>query len=494
MAIASSRKLAPVAQGYMGNWWIWLGIIIGLTVLGLSELELKWFAVLFLGLLVVFAGFFFIDKKPFFLSLLVLTIPVIIHINFYYQPSEISRSTYGFQILLFDIPLLALYILWLSRAILNREPLAINITGLLPLAGLFFSASISILLSSNQLYGAFDLFALFFSALLYVYMASQIRTRGELWLVVCLLLVNIVIQGSIALGQYLTNSNLGLDFFGATKVLKDYASLMALSRAGGTLGHPNSLAQFFDLTIPLAFSLLFVPMPFTRRFLLLLVIGIGLIGLTVTLSRGGMLSVGVALLVLMTIHLSRWFGKTQAMIYVLLIVVIGGSIILGTSNPIRQRFLRHDYGAAFGRLPHMQVALNVIRSNPLFGVGLNNYCEEGPKYDNTPQQIMALWKSPAHNLYLFISSEIGLVGMAWILIFIFSVLRSLWPALKSPDPFLYAASLGVLLGFIAFFIHGQFDYTHWSNFTVLWFMLGFAVSLGWIAAQAQTIAPPEKTP
>ena len=95
----------------------------------------------------VFAGFFFIDKKQFFLSLLVLALPVIIHINFYYQPSEISRSTYGFQILLFDIPLLALYILWLSRAILNREPLAINTTGLLPLAGLFFSASISILLS-----------------------------------------------------------------------------------------------------------------------------------------------------------------------------------------------------------------------------------------------------------------------------------------------------------------------------------------------------------
>ena len=59
MEIASSRKLAPVARGYMGNWWIWLGIIIGLTVLGLSELELKWFAVLFLGLLVGLCRFLF---------------------------------------------------------------------------------------------------------------------------------------------------------------------------------------------------------------------------------------------------------------------------------------------------------------------------------------------------------------------------------------------------------------------------------------------------
>jgi putative inorganic carbon (hco3(-)) transporter len=295
------------------------------------------------------------------------------------------------------------------------------------------------------------------------------------------------------LGQYITNSNLGLDFFGATKVLKDYVSLLALSRAGGTLGHPNSLAQFFDLTIPLAFSLLFVPMRFTRRFLLLLIVSIGLLGLTATLSRGGMLSVGVALIILITIHLSRWFGKAPAIIYFLLVCVLAGSIVWGTSNPIHRRFLQHDYGAAFGRLPHMQVALNIIRSNPLFGVGLNNYCEEGPKYDNTPQQIMARWKSPVHNLYLFITSEIGLVGMAWILIFIFSVLRSLWPALKSPDPFIQAASLGILFGLLAFSIHGQFDYSHWSQFTVLWFMLGLAVSLGRFAAPNQTIAGPENS-
>jgi hypothetical protein len=49
------------------------------------------------------------------------------------------------------------------------------------------------------------------------------------------------------------------------------------------------------------------------------------------------------------------------------------------------------------------------------------------------------------------------------------------------------------LGFLAYFIHGQFDYTHWTNFTMLWFMLGFAVSLGWQATQTPPLARPEKT-
>jgi len=158
---------------------------------------------------------------------------------------------------------------------------------------------------------------------------------------------------------------------------------------------------------------------------------------------------------------------------------------LGTSNPIRQRFLQHDYGTAMGRVPHMRVALNVIRSNPFFGVGLNNYCDAAPKFDNTPQQIMAQWQAPAHNLYLFIISEIGLVGMTWVLIFMVTVLKALWPGLKSPDPFIFAASLGVLLGLIAYFIHGQFDYAHWPQFTMLWFMLGLAVTLGRFAVPPQ---------
>jgi putative inorganic carbon (hco3(-)) transporter len=271
--------------------------------------------------------------------------------------------------------------------------------------------------------------------------------------------------------------------------LKDYASLLALSRAGGTLGHPNSLALYFDLSLPLAFSLLFVPKRFSLRFLLLLVVGLGLIGLTVTLSRGGMLAVGLALVIILTVHLARRYGKIQALIYVLLVSLLAAVIILGTSNPVRTRFLKNDYGTAYGRIPHMLVALNIIRANLWFGVGLNNYCDEAPKYDNTPQQIIASWQAPAHNLYLFITSEIGLVGLAWVFLFVFTVLRALWPALHSPDPLIFATGLGILMGLIAYAIHGQFDYARWPQFTILWFMFGLAVTVGRFANTPAVLDP-----
>jgi putative inorganic carbon (hco3(-)) transporter len=478
MEISSSRQISTLTWPEFGGWWVWLGILVGAIFVGISELEFKWFAVLLSGLLLGFAGLLFSDKKFFFLILLVLALPISIHINFYYHPSEVSHSTYGFQILLFDLPLGALYLIWLIRAILQRQHLDICTTGLVALLGLFFSASISVLLSDKPIYGFFDLFAIFFSVLLYSYVASQIQTTDELLLIIVLLIANVAIQGVIALAQHITDSNLGLDFFGATKGLRDYASLLALSRAGGTLGHPNSLALFFDLTLPLTFSIMFVPKRFTLRFLLLLAVGIGLIGLAVTKSRGGMLAVGFALVILLVIHLARWYGKFQAFIYVGLISTLVGCLILGTSNPVRTRFFKNDYGTAMGRIPHMEVALNLIRNNPLFGVGLNNYTLEAPRFDNTPQQIVASWEAPVHNLYMFIASEIGFVGIAWLFLFIISGMKASWPALHSKDPFIFAAGLGVFMGLIAFSIHAQFDYAHWPQFTILWFMLGLAVTLG----------------
>ncbi|WP_449244582.1 O-antigen ligase family protein [Desulfobacca acetoxidans] len=472
---------------FSGRWQFWLGMILGAVFLAISELEFAWFTVLFLGLLIGFISLAFHDKKQFSLIILVISLPIIIDINLYYQPSAVSHSTYGFQVILFTIPLCVLYLIWIMRAIEGRESPDIASPGLLVLAFLWCSCAVSVWFSSNRLYGVFDLWALFSSVLLYIYVANQVRKRQELVLVAVVTVINVAVQGILALMQYLTDSNLGLDFFGATKALRDYTSLAALSRAGGTLGHPNSLALFFDLTLPLTFSLLFHPMKFGRKFLLLLAFTAGLAGLTATLSRGGILAVGLASITLLLIHFFRRFGLAQAVVYVVLVLVVASGLILGTSNPIERRLFQHDYGTAYGRIPHLLVAINVIRANPLFGVGLNNYCEAAPEFDNTPQQIMAYWQAPAHNLYLFIASEIGLVGLIWVVVFTFAVVKALWPSLRSPDSFVRCLSLGVLLGLIAFFIHGQFDYANWTHFSTLWFMFGVAAALGRFGARDEVI-------
>lgn len=471
------------AGGWQSRWWLALGIAIGLAFLFIADQEAKWFGVLWAGLLIGFLSLAFGDKKDFFLLVLVLCLPINIGIRLYYQPSEISRSTYGFQILLAYLPLLALYAVSLIRSGLNRQEAIRFPPGALPLLLLWLSALFSVSRSVNPLYGFFDLFALSCSILLYLYVATQIKSRRELTLVLVLLAVNVGSQGAIAWAQHLTDSNLGLDFLGATKTLRDYASLAALSRAGGTLGHPNSLALFFDLLLPLTFSLLFLPWRFPTRLLLAVLFLLGLTGLVVTLSRGGMLAVGGALILLLYRQLRRRLGRPAALAYVALVLLVGGIALLSTDNPVSRRFFRHDYGTAYGRLPHMQVALNLIRTYPFFGVGLNNYLEVAPQFDTTPQRIISLWQVPVHNLYLYILGEIGLVGFLWVVLFWLTVLRALAPAWRAGDPYYWTVGGGLLAGLLAYFFHVQFDYGFWQHFTTLWFTLGLAAATGRLAQQ-----------
>ncbi len=187
-------------------------------------------------------------------------------------------------------------------------------------------------------------------------------------------------------------------------------------------------------------------------------------------------------------QLRRHTGRAAALAYVALVLLVGGIALLSTDNPVSRRFFRHDYGTAYGRLPHMQVALSLIRAYPFFGVGLNNYLEVAPQFDTTPQRIISLWQVPVHNLYLYILGEIGLVGFLWVILFWLAVLRALAPAWRAADPYYWTVGGGLLAGLLAYFFHVQFDYGFWQHFTTLWFTLGLAAATGRLAQQEAAAA------
>ncbi len=463
-------------------WSLLAGVPIGLLFLIVAQLESKWFFFLFLGGLTLAASLAPVDRKAYYLTLLVLSLPIGVDLNLHFQPSTFRRSTQGFSIQLSQIPLATLYVIWGFRCITQRLPFRVSTTGLFPLLVVFTSGTISVLLAKDPLFGAFDLFSLSVAILLFIYAASAVRELWEVHLVLFTLMTSMAIQGIIAIGQHLSGSTLGLEFFGASERFNTTPGLAALTRVGGTLGHPNTLALFFDLLLPLGFSLLFCPMRKRLKLLLILVVGCGMIGLAVTLSRGGILSVGLALTIIL---FARWRERTGLLRASLAVVAAGMLpllVLFGPSNSIQERFFEHDYGSAYGRIPHMQVAFNIIRHKPFFGVGLNNYTEVGRQYDHTPEQIVPLWNSPVHNLFLFVAGEIGLIGLGAFLLFLLAIVRTLLPAIRSPDPAVASIGLGLLLGLLAFLSHSQVDYCNWSLFGTLWFLLGLAVSVGRLAS------------
>ena len=456
--------------------WLWAGVFIGLLFLLGMQLKLQWFAFLFLGFLVLMASQVAADKKTYFLVLFVLALPIWIGKHLDFHPSPYGVSTFGFPIHVSLLPLAALYVIWAVRQVVREDPAPLSARGLLPLAGVFGAAAVSVLGSTDKLFAAFDLFALGTSILIFIYTASEIRERRELRLVLGLLIFSAAFQGAIALAQYLAGSTLGLDFFGAAKKLYGYAGLEVVSRVGGLIGHPNNLALFFDLMLPLSLSLLFCPMRGGTRFFLAVAVFLQLAGLSVTFSRGGIIGSGLGVLALVVFHGARRFGLIRAFFMTMAGAVLLAAFLAVVPNPIEKGLTRTERTIP-GRLLLTEIALTMIRHHPLFGVGLNNFTHASRQYDFTREQVVSAWNSPVHNLFLFIAGEIGLVGLICFVVFLGSALTSLIPAMRSPDPFIFSVGGGLFFGLAAFLIHAQVDYSIWTQNRPLWFFLGLAMCM-----------------
>jgi O-antigen ligase len=372
----------------------------------------------------------------------------------------------------------------LVRSVNRREPFFSTYGGLASSVLLLAASGLSVLAGAPSHYGLFDFFALATSLAVFLAVANVIEDTRELRAVLIVLVMSVGVQGIIAVAQAMTTSTLGLELFGALKILASYAGLAKVSRAGGTLGHPNSLALYMDLLLPLSLSLLLCPKGMKGRILLGIGFVLGLIGLAVTLSRGGLIATGLSLIAILTIHWSRRIGVVRSVLALLFVAALAGVVILNTPNPIQKRFSRYDYGAGYGRYSLVLVSLNVIKNHPVFGVGLNNFTEVARYFDETPERIITLWNAPVHNLPLFIAGETGILGLSTFLLLMGGVLIALRPSLSSPDPLIACASLGLLMGFVAFFIHSLVDYCHWTHFNPLWFQAGLALCLGRISSQA----------
>jgi len=485
----AARQPPPCHPGLRG-WWLLAGVFIGFLFLLGMQLKLQWFAFLFLGSLILIASQVAADKKTYFLVLFVLALPVWIGKHLDFHPSPYGISTFGFPIHVSLLPLTALYVIWAARQVAGDAPAPLSTRGLLPLAGVFAAAAISVLGATDQRFAAYDLFALGTSILIFSYAASEIRQRRELQLVLGLLIFSAAFQGVIALAQHLAGSTLGLDFFGADKKLYGYVGLDAVSRVGGLVGHPNNLALFFDLMLPLSLSLLFCPVSGRTRFFLAVAVFLQLVGLSVTFSRGGIIGSGLAVLCLAVFHGSRRFGLIRAFFMTMAGALLLAAFLTIVPNPFVKGLTRTER-TVHGRLLLTEIALTLIQHHPLFGVGLNNYTHASRQYDFTREQIVSAWNSPVHNLLLFIAGEIGLMGLICFGVFLVRALTALIPAMRSPDPFILSVGGGLFFGLLAFLIHAQVDYSIWTQNRPLWFCLGLAMCMWRLGRPATATASPE---
>jgi len=229
-----------------------------------------------------------------------------------------------------------------------------------------------------------------------------------------------------------------------------YEAVVKGIRATSIAGHPNAFGIYLAMLIPIAYVLLLDEKhPLKRLFLIGLLVILGL-ALMATISRAGWLAATFSLLI---VNYKKGIKKTATLSLVIMILV-GILVAFYIPNTVSKRIktiTEVKTETAGGRLEQYKNALNMIKSHPFLGVGINEavryniYREKKGSGSQVGGEI--------HNFYLSTAAERGLFAFFTLLGFIFLHLKRLnklvnlrLGSLSNLSLICLTSSLGFLLG------------------------------------------------
>lgn len=228
----------------------------------------------------------------------------------------------------------------------------------------------------------------------------------------------------------------------------------------------NVMAPFNYFTAIFAVSYFFTQKKWLLKMLSFLAGSIALVMLFITSSRGGWLgaAAGLGLLVLLIsirekTRVKRFWTSLKSrpvVMAVLFLFLLAFMFLAGTI--LYKQAIHPTHGSIFtSRSLFWRIALDVFRNNPLFGQGPLTYGSAFLAGTSVPPDLV--WVH-AHNSYLNLLAEMGLAGLAGIIILAIPVLsalkQKLFSTLNDPQPII----LPVIAFFTAYCVHTFFDSLH----------------------------------
>jgi hypothetical protein len=238
------------------------------------------------------------------------------------------------------------------------------------------------------------------NVILYVIVFSAIRDKRQAKIVIGGLLAGVVAAGIY--GMYLAPSGPDIGYEG---------------RLSGTNLDPNQLASVLvagsALAIGLWASLQRQPM---LRLAMIFTSGFCVIATILTGSRGGMIALGV-MLVAAILFSGRWRARI-AVISVLVAMTAVAYISTLAPSYVRER-IAHSRGEdrlQEGRSTLWEIGQRMVRAHPVEGVGAGNFMTVSRHYLLQPgavyrSDVVILTPQVAHNTYLEITAELGVIGL-----------------------------------------------------------------------------------
>jgi putative inorganic carbon (HCO3(-)) transporter len=363
----------------------------------------------------------------------------------------------------------------------ERPALLLGAYGLVELA--------SVLYAQNSAYAIDTLIIYLKDAIIAVAVVIMLRQRSTFRRVVWVLLLVGIFLGTLSVFQYVTKTYSNYYWgFALTDLGNIYGSTNDY-RIAGPIGDPNFYAQVMVVLAPLAYERFVNEQKVILRVLAAWALITSVLAVVLSFSRGGFLALVVAMVAIVIA-----FPPKVKYIPILIALAVGllaflpssyyeRMITLGQALTAPSVGFRTQDAAIQGRASENLAAWEMFKDHPLLGVGLHNYRYLYVDYAKQLGLATTVTERSAHNLYLEVAAETGVVGLTVFLLLIWVAMKGILLARKEllKRGFEEYANLAMamfvgILGYLvaAIFIHAAFP-------RYFYLLIGIGLSLPGIA-------------
>ncbi len=243
------------------------------------------------------------------------------------------------------------------------------------------------------------------------------------------------------------------------------AGAEATGRAAGSFSNPNLLAVFLASALAAAGAVMVGGRPQFRPIAAAAFIA-ALVGLALTLSRGGLLAAGAAVAVMLLWRPFRRMALVALAVGAVALLVAGGDV-LGSSQSVdlvTKRIESVQYATqADPRSALWRGTPEIIGDHPLVGVGAGQFSPTAAAYGLRDPFSEYQPFEHAHSIPLTVAAELGLLGLAAFLWFVVALGVVLVRACRRTQGWARAYAFGLAAALVAVAVQGLVDYTVRSN-------------------------------
>jgi O-antigen ligase len=292
--------------------------------------------------------------------------------------------------------------------------------------------------------------------------SHTLQTKDDVRLMLKMTIVAFCCQALYVAAQMATRSFLTLP--GAkvapvgTQGLVYEAEQLSAFRPVGAFDHPNALADYLTLVLPVALAIVLMNRkrlpPQVWRIAACVCLAAAAL-LLLTLSRGGWAAALLGGLVVSVVFLRKRIIGAGHVLAFAGIVFTGLIAVVAIFPQVVLRLTEPDARSTESRIVLSDQALTIIKAHPLIGVGYGNYNRAA--LENTPPSFALisedyqkqLLKLVVHNHYLLLASELGLPAMCYWIYLMVRFVRQAWPLARWQDPGMFALAVGLAAALVS---------------------------------------------